>query len=68
MEVQTVEHFLAAVWALEIDNLIVEINGMELPGLDGSAIEFLRKLEEPGTEDQHAPRKLIKITREKGKI
>ena len=39
--VQTVEHFLAALWGLEIDNILVEVKGEELPAMDGSAIGFL---------------------------
>ena len=46
--VQTVEHFLAALWALEIDNIIVELNGSELPALDGSSLEFIKKLKSAG--------------------
>jgi len=62
VEVQTVEHFLAALWALEIDNVIVEINGAELPALDGSAIEFLRYLKDAGVNQQPAAREWIRIT------
>jgi UDP-3-O-acyl N-acetylglucosamine deacetylase len=59
--VHTVEHFLAALWALEIDNILVEIDNAELPALDGSASEFLRLLKEAGTVDQDATREIIKI-------
>ncbi len=59
--VQTVEHFLAALWALEIDNMLVEIDGAELPALDGSAMGFYEPLKETGTEPQGRPRRFIKI-------
>lgn len=64
MAVQTVEHFLAALWCQEIDNIIVEINGIELPGLDGSAIEFVRLLKSAGAINQASLRRSIKITDE----
>jgi UDP-3-O-acyl N-acetylglucosamine deacetylase len=61
-EVQTVEHFMAALWGLEIDNMIVDISGAELPALDGSAAEFIRLLKSAGLEEQPALREYIKIT------
>lgn len=60
-EVQTVEHFLAALWALEIDNLMVEVTGKELPATDGSALGFLRPLKEVGLVEQEKNREYIKI-------
>ncbi|MFH1394771.1 MAG: UDP-3-O-acyl-N-acetylglucosamine deacetylase [Candidatus Omnitrophota bacterium] len=60
--IQTIEHFLAALWALEIDNIMVEIDGAELPGLDGSAIEFIKLLKTAGIQEQDAVREVIKIT------
>ncbi len=59
--IQTVEHFLAALWSLEIDNIVVEINGAELPALDGSAVGFLNILKETGTKKQTAARRVINI-------
>lgn len=61
VQVQTVEHFLASLWALEVDNLLVEVDGEELPALDGSAIEFFTSLKEAGTTEEDSPRKVIKI-------
>jgi UDP-3-O-acyl N-acetylglucosamine deacetylase len=61
-EVQTVEHFLAALWALEIDNMIVEMSGAELPALDGSAIEFVRLLKTAGIAEQPRKREFIRIS------
>ncbi|MFH0802718.1 MAG: UDP-3-O-acyl-N-acetylglucosamine deacetylase [bacterium] len=43
-QLMTVEHFLAAVWSLGIDNLLVEIDGAELPILDGSAQPYALQL------------------------
>ena len=64
LEVQTPEHFLAALWALEIDNLVVELDGAELPALDGSAIGFFKPLKEAGFLGQSSPRRPIKIREE----
>jgi len=60
-EIQTIEHFLAALWALEIDNILVEVDGAELPALDGSSIGFFRPLKDTGSIPQPFPRRVIKI-------
>jgi len=54
VRVRTVEHLLAAVTALEIDNLIIELNGEEPPAADGSAEPFVRLLLGAGIEQQEA--------------
>ena len=61
VEVHTTEHFLAAASGLGIDNLIVEIDAVELPGLDGSAAEFGNCLREAGIIEQDAARRTIEI-------
>ena len=55
-EVYTCEHLLAALYALDIDNAVVEIDGEEVPGLDGAAGEFFRGLREAGCVDSRMPR------------
>ncbi|MDP8259369.1 MAG: UDP-3-O-acyl-N-acetylglucosamine deacetylase [Candidatus Aadella gelida] len=60
--VQTIEHLMAALWALEIDNVQIDINGAELPALDGSAKGFLDILGAAGISEQNAPRHIVKIT------
>lgn len=50
--VETVEHFLAALWALGISNLSAELTGPELPILDGSAAGYAEALAAAGLEDQ----------------
>lgn len=57
--IETTEHFLAAVSGLELDNLIIEINAPELPGLDGSSLEFLRNLKKAGAVEQQSEKKEI---------
>lgn len=52
--VSTIEHALAALYAAGIDNCLIEVNAPELPILDGSAIEFVNKIEEVGITEQDA--------------
>jgi UDP-3-O-[3-hydroxymyristoyl] N-acetylglucosamine deacetylase len=56
VQVQTVEHLLAAVRGLSIDNLVVELEGPELPAMDGSAAPFVALLYAAGRESQAAVR------------
>ncbi len=51
-EVQTIEHLMAALSCLGIDNIEVEINNNEVPGLDGSALNFVELLEKAGICEQ----------------
>ncbi|HLC41324.1 MAG TPA: UDP-3-O-acyl-N-acetylglucosamine deacetylase [Methylomirabilota bacterium] len=60
--IRTVEHLLAATAGLGIDNLLIEVDGEEVPALDGSAREFVRLLEAVGTTAQLAPRQPLVIT------
>jgi UDP-3-O-[3-hydroxymyristoyl] N-acetylglucosamine deacetylase/3-hydroxyacyl-[acyl-carrier-protein] dehydratase len=57
VSVETVEHCLAAVSALGIDNLIIEINGLELPAPDCSSVEYFRLLKRIGLVEQQVSRK-----------
>lgn len=57
---QTTEHALAAVAALQIDNLIIEIDNTELPILDGSSTPFIEALETAGIEEQSALKRFYK--------
>lgn len=61
LTVSTVEHFLAALAACGIDNLHVDIDGPEIPILDGSATPFIELLQKVGTTNHEAPRKFIAI-------
>jgi UDP-3-O-[3-hydroxymyristoyl] N-acetylglucosamine deacetylase / 3-hydroxyacyl-[acyl-carrier-protein] dehydratase len=51
-EVHTIEHLLASLVGLKIDNITVEIDSDELPGLDGSALGFTKILNQAGREIQ----------------
>lgn len=61
LSVSTVEHFLAALSACGIDNLHVDINGPEVPILDGSAAPFIQQIQKVGTTNLEASRKFIAI-------
>ncbi|PIQ82403.1 MAG: 3-hydroxyacyl-[acyl-carrier-protein] dehydratase FabZ [Candidatus Omnitrophica bacterium CG11_big_fil_rev_8_21_14_0_20_64_10] len=61
VEVHTVEHLMSACFGAGIDNLLVEIQGEEVPGLDGSAYPFLEIFKQAGAEVQPAPRRPIQI-------
>ncbi|MDP2939608.1 MAG: bifunctional UDP-3-O-[3-hydroxymyristoyl] N-acetylglucosamine deacetylase/3-hydroxyacyl-ACP dehydratase [Candidatus Omnitrophota bacterium] len=60
-EIHTVEHLLAVLVGLGIDNLIVEINNNEVPGLDGSGLEFIEVIKKAGIEEQNSPRKYFLV-------
>lgn len=56
VRILTVEHLLAAIAGLCLDNVIVEMNGEEVPILDGSARPFIDALSAAGAQEQDAPR------------
>lgn len=60
-EVETVEHLLAVCAGLGIDNLRVEMDGPEMPGLDGSARAFLELFEQVGTVEQRAQARTFRL-------
>ncbi len=55
-KIATTEHLLAALVGLEIDNVLIEVNGPEVPIMDGSSMPFVMALEEAGIEEQDADR------------
>ncbi|OFY84882.1 MAG: UDP-3-O-[3-hydroxymyristoyl] N-acetylglucosamine deacetylase [Bacteroidetes bacterium RIFCSPLOWO2_12_FULL_35_15] len=54
--IYTTEHVLAALVGMEIDNVLMEIDGPEMPIMDGSSMPFVKKLEEAGAIEQNAER------------
>lgn len=62
IEIQTTEHLLAAVSGLSIDNIVIEIDNVEPPGLDGSSKEFVEILKGAGFAEQDAPKRILKIS------
>ena len=63
VKVYTVEHVLAAVSGLGIDNLLIEVRGVEIPAADGSSSIFVQLLEKAGIVEQDAPRKVAVLTK-----
>ncbi|MCH8918496.1 MAG: UDP-3-O-acyl-N-acetylglucosamine deacetylase [Alphaproteobacteria bacterium] len=61
VEVKTIEHLMAAFAGLGIDNVLVEINGREIPIMDGSAAPFVFLIECAGILEQDRPRRAVKI-------
>jgi len=60
-KILTVEHLLASLYGLGIDNLFVEVWGPEIPILDGSAREFVSKMLEVGIEKFNVPKKFVVV-------
>lgn len=60
--VSTVEHCMSAISALRIDNLLIELDGPEIPICDGSAKDFLKALHVVGIVEQDQPRKYCYVT------
>lgn len=64
IRIMTVEHLMAALYACGIDNAIINIDGEEVPTMDGSSHEFMEKFLDVGTIDQKVHRKEIIVQRE----
>jgi UDP-3-O-[3-hydroxymyristoyl] N-acetylglucosamine deacetylase len=63
VSVETVEHLLAALVSVGVDNVIVELNSPEVPIMDGSAAPFIYLIHEAGVKTLPARRKYLKIVR-----
>ena len=63
VRVGTVEHLMAALSALSIDNAMIDVDGPEIPILDGSAAPFLFLLDCAGSVELDAPRRVIEVRR-----
>ena len=64
VSVGTIEHLMAALRGMEVDNCLIEINGPEVPIMDGSALPFTRLIEQAGIAEQPSPKRAIRITRQ----
>lgn len=62
-KVMTVEHLMAALWGCGIDNALIELDGPEIPIMDGSAEPFVFLIECAGVEVLDTPRRLLEICR-----
>ena len=56
IRVSTIEHGMSALYAMGIDNCLIQVNGPEFPILDGSASMYVDKINEIGIEEQNAPK------------
>ena len=63
VKVSTIEHLMGALFGLGIDNALIEIDNEEVPILDGSAKEFIKKITSSGIKISDAPIKIIKINK-----
>jgi UDP-3-O-[3-hydroxymyristoyl] N-acetylglucosamine deacetylase len=61
-KILTLEHLLAVLWVYGIDSLIVELNGEEIPIMDGSALHFVHAVHQAGIRDLPQRKSSIKIT------
>ncbi len=61
VSVATVEHLMAALWGLGVDNAVVTLNGPEVPIMDGSSEPFIELISEAGLKRQSAPRQFIEV-------
>lgn len=59
--ISTVEHILAACLGMGLDNVLIEIDGPEVPIMDGSSAVFCELIDEAGLVEQDVPRKIIRI-------
>src|SRR5215211_7102135 len=61
--VSTAEHVLAALRGMGIDNATIEIDGPEVPVMDGSAAPFVEAIDRAGIREQNVPRRWLRIER-----
>ena len=59
LEVMTLEHLLSAMWGMGVDNAVIEVDGPEAPGLDGSALQYAEALAKAGIAPQDADRRVF---------
>lgn len=64
VRISTVEHLMSAMSGLGIDNAFVDLSAPEVPIMDGSAGPFVFLIQSAGVEEQSAPKKYIRITKE----
>jgi UDP-3-O-[3-hydroxymyristoyl] N-acetylglucosamine deacetylase len=58
---KTIEHLMAALYGMKISNAIIEVQGEEIPILDGSSLKFIEKIKEEGIQKQSKSRKILKV-------
>ena len=61
--IATIEHVMAALYALGVDNVLVEVDGAEMPIMDGSSFPFIDALEQVGIVNLSAKRRYIRVVK-----
>ena len=61
-KVSTIEHIISALWTMGVDNALIDIDGPETPIMDGSAREYVEKIQQTGLVEQKAARKYYEVT------
>ncbi|MCM2399092.1 UDP-3-O-acyl-N-acetylglucosamine deacetylase [Rhizobium sp. S95] len=61
--VATIEHVMAAIYALGLDNLLIEVDGAEMPIMDGSSEVFIEAIEQVGITNLGVKRRYIRVTK-----
>jgi len=61
VEIHTIQHLMASLSACKIDNVLIEIDSVEVPGLDGSALPFIEKIKNAGIVEQDAERRTYQL-------
>ena len=64
ISISTIEHLMSALSGMHIDNALIEINGPEIPIMDGSSEPFVNLIEDSGVIDQKKNRKFIRVLKE----
>ena len=60
-KVSTIEHIMSALYAMQVDNCLIQVNQPEVPILDGSAIRYVEEIEKVGLEEQKAEREYFVV-------
>lgn len=61
VKIATIEHIMAALWGVKIDNALIEVSGPEVPAMDGSSKEFINLIKRSGIKTQSKKRRYLKI-------
>ena len=61
VKVYTIEHLMSALYGLGVDNAYVDLDGPEVPIMDGSAAPFVLLIQQAGVEEQGAPKRFLRV-------
>ncbi|WPX96275.1 UDP-3-O-acyl-N-acetylglucosamine deacetylase [Candidatus Bandiella euplotis] len=61
VKISTIEHLMAALWGMKIDNALVELTGPEVPAMDGSSKDFVELIKNSGLQKQFKEKRKLKI-------